>query len=285
MQFASSAAATGAMAQLQASAKPSSSFKVRVISALVMAPLAILIVWAGGWALALFTAAAGVLMSYEWARLTSPERPGPAAALLTTILFCAVLGAALGSWAAAVALVAGAGIAMLLAGPGKPWLGWTGFGILYTALPCLAFLWLRGLPEGLSTLFWVLALVWAVDTGAYFAGRGIGGPKLAPQISPNKTWAGLGGGVAAALLVGIAAAALAGANAVSLALISAGLAFVEQAGDLMESAVKRRFNAKDAGRLIPGHGGLLDRVDGLIATLLAVAALSLAAGRSPLYWQ
>jgi phosphatidate cytidylyltransferase len=239
----------------------------------------------GGGPLALFTAAAGVLMSYEWARLTSPERPGPAAALLTTILLCAVLGAALGSWAAAVALVAGAGIAMLLAGPGKPWLGWTGFGILYTALPCLAFLWLRGLPEGLSTLFWVLALVWAVDTGAYFAGRGIGGPKLAPQISPNKTWAGLGGGVAAALLVGIAAAALAGANAVSLALISAGLAFVEQAGDLMESAVKRRFNAKDAGRLIPGHGGLLDRVDGLIATLLAVAALSLAAGRSPLYWQ
>jgi phosphatidate cytidylyltransferase len=147
-------------------------------------------------------------------------------------------------------------------------------------------LWLRALPgEGLQTLFWVLALVWAVDTGAYFAGRAIGGPKLAPRISPNKTWAGLGGGVAAALLVGIAAAALTGAKALPLAFISAGLAFVEQAGDLMESAIKRRFNAKDAGRLIPGHGGLLDRVDGLIATLLAVAALTLAAGRSPLYWQ
>jgi phosphatidate cytidylyltransferase len=274
------------MAQMQASAKPPSSLKVRVISALVMAPLALVIVWAGGWALAVFTAAAGIFMSLEWARLTSARRSGPAAALLIAVLLGALLAASLGSWAAAAGLVAGAGLTMLLAGLAQGWLAWTGLGLLYVGLPCLAFLWLRILPEeGLQTLFWVLALVWAVDSGAYFAGRAIGGPKLARQISPNKTWAGLGGGVGAALLVGIAAAALAGTSALWVALVSAGLAFVEQAGDLMESAIKRHFNAKDAGRLIPGHGGLLDRVDGLIATLMAVAALTLAAGRSPLFWQ
>jgi phosphatidate cytidylyltransferase len=119
----------------------------------------------------------------------------------------------------------------------------------------------------------------------YFAGRAIGGPKLAPAISPNKTRAGLGGGVAAALLVGLAAAAMTGARPVPLALVSAALAIVEQAGDLMESAIKRHFRVKDAGHLIPGHGGLLDRVDGLIATLVAVAAITLAAGRGPMAWQ
>jgi phosphatidate cytidylyltransferase len=248
--------------------------------------VALAAVWAGGWALALFTALAAVLMGLEWTRLTAAARTGSAPAAMIVAALAALLAAALGAWSWAVALCLAAAVALVLSALVERSYLWLGAGVLYVVLPCLALLWLRAGPEdGLATLLWVLALVWAVDIGAYFAGRAIGGPKLAPRISPNKTWAGLGGGIAAGVLVGLAAAALTGADALLLALVSAGLAIVEQAGDLMESAVKRHFNVKDAGRLIPGHGGLLDRVDGLIATLLAVAAMTLAAGRSPLAWQ
>jgi phosphatidate cytidylyltransferase len=136
------------------------------------------------------------------------------------------------------------------------------------------------------TLLWVLGVVWATDTGAYIAGRRIGGPKLAPRVSPNKTWAGLFGGIAAAGLVGLAAAALvAGVSPWIAAPLSAALAIVEQAGDLFESAVKRRFGVKDSSNLIPGHGGVLDRVDGLLSVSLAVAALSWMVGHTILIWR
>jgi phosphatidate cytidylyltransferase len=134
-------------------------------------------------------------------------------------------------------------------------------------------------------LLWVLALVWATDTGAYIAGRRIGGAKLAPRISPNKTWSGLGGGIAAAALVGAVAALWLGTSSVWLLLgVSAALAIVEQVGDLAESAFKRRFGVKDSSDIIPGHGGVLDRVDGLLAVIVAVAGLSLAGGGSVLLW-
>lgn len=272
------------MAQPQVTVRPSS-LRVRVISALVMAPVALLAVWAGGWPLALFTALAAVLMSLEWSRLAAPKRDA-APAIMIAALLSAILAAALGAWGWALALTVAAAGALALAGLAERSWAWLGAGIFYAGLPCLALLWLRASPaEGLMTVLWILALVWAVDTAAYFAGRAIGGPKLAPAISPNKTWAGLGGGVAAALLVGVAAAVMTGARPIPLALVSAALAIVEQAGDLMESAIKRHFHVKDAGHLIPGHGGLLDRVDGLIATLVAVAAITLAAGKGPLAWQ
>jgi phosphatidate cytidylyltransferase len=202
------------------------------------------------------------------------------AALLAT-----VLAAGLGAWSWALGLSGATAIVLVFCGLKDRSFAWLGAGILYIAIPCLALIWLRERPgEGLATLLWLLALVWAVDTGAYFAGRTVGGPKLAPRISPSKTWSGLLGGVLAALAVGLVAARLTGGSALGIAAISAGLAFVEQAGDLMESAIKRRFHVKDAGNLIPGHGGLLDRVDGLMAVLAAVAAITLAAGRSPLFW-
>jgi phosphatidate cytidylyltransferase len=225
-------------------------------------------------------------MSLEWTHLTAASKPvlGPAA--MIAALLAAVLAAAVGAWGWAVGLTVAWAFLVSLGGVAERSLAWIGAGILYVGLPSLALLWLRDRPDdGLGTVLWVLALAWAVDTGAYVAGRRFGGPKLAPRISPSKTWAGLAGGAVAAFAVGVGAATLAGANALLLGLVSAGLAFVEQAGDLMESAVKRHFHVKDAGSLIPGHGGLLDRVDGLVATLLAVAAMTLAAGRSPLDWQ
>jgi phosphatidate cytidylyltransferase len=128
-------------------------------------------------------------------------------------------------------------------------------------------------------VFWLFAVVWATDTAAYISGRLIGGPKLAPRFSPNKTWAGLIGGALAAALVGVIAATLMGdAPMPSMALASAGLAVVAQAGDLVESALKRRFGVKDASTLIPGHGGVLDRLDGMLFAAPVFVALMMWTG-------
>jgi phosphatidate cytidylyltransferase len=133
---------------------------------------------------------------------------------------------------------------------------------------------------------WLLAVVWATDIGAYAVGRGVGGPRLAPRWSPRKTWSGLAGGtVCAALAGGLTALALGVSPALPLVLTSAGLAIVAQFGDLAESLAKRRFGVKDSSGLIPGHGGLLDRLDGLLAVIPAVTLMTLIGGRSVLTWQ
>jgi phosphatidate cytidylyltransferase len=139
---------------------------------------------------------------------------------------------------------------------------------------------LRAAPEGgRETVFWIFLLVWATDIGAYFAGRGIGGPRMAPRISPGKTWAGLAGGMVCAALAGAGFGLLSGASRLgALAAMSAVLAGVSQAGDLAESAVKRRFGVKDSGKIIPGHGGVLDRLDGLLFATTGVGALALFGG-------
>jgi phosphatidate cytidylyltransferase len=139
--------------------------------------------------------------------------------------------------------------------------------------------------DGRNTLLWVLAVVWATDIGAYAFGRWLGGPLLAPRLSPRKTWAGLIGGLGCAAVTGAAAAWLLGASPMWLAGVSAGLAIIEQFGDLAESLAKRRFGVKDASGLIPGHGGLLDRLDGFLAVIPAVALLTLITGGSVLTWR
>ncbi len=153
---------------------------------------------------------------------------------------------------------------------------WFGLGVFYVTLPSLALLGLRADPgRGSALVLWVIALSVAADTLAYMAGRGIGGPKLAPRISPNKTWAGLGGAIIGAGLAGaIASFWLNPEEFWKLTLFSAVLGVVEQGGDLVESAFKRHFGVKDSSRIIPGHGGVLDRVDGLLAVALAVALVN-----------
>jgi phosphatidate cytidylyltransferase len=156
-------------------------------------------------------------------------------------------------------------------------LAWT-----YGLAALVALLWLRHQPAfGRETVLWVLVCIWATDIGAYFVGRTAGGAKLAPRISPGKTWSGLIGGMAWAA---VASAALGYAfglgETVPLAIAGAALAVVGQAGDLLESAAKRRAGVKDSGQLIPGHGGLLDRIDGLMAVLVVVAIARLIAGAS-----
>lgn len=152
--------------------------------------------------------------------------------------------------------------------------------VVYALAALVALLWLRHQPAlGRETVLWIVISIWATDIGAYVVGRAAGGARLAPRISPGKTWSGLVGGMAWAAVASAAAGYAFGlGETIPLAMIGAGLAVVGQIGDLVESAVKRSAGLKDSGTLIPGHGGLLDRIDGLIAVLVAVALVRLAVG-------
>lgn len=239
--------------------------------------------------------AVAVVLAWEWARLTHAE--ALRSAVLTGFLVGAV-GAATVAGAATGLIVLGAAFVALLTprgvgrgtadGADSRWRAplWPAVGVLYAGLPCIGLIWIRAAPEtGRDTVLWLLAVVWATDIAAYAAGRLLGGPKLAPRISPNKTWSGLLGGVAAAAAVGAGTAVLLDVTAVvALIVASALLAIVEQGGDLVESWLKRRTGTKDTSNLIPGHGGLFDRVDGLIAATGAVAVFGLVDEGGVLAW-
>ena len=256
--------------------------RARILSALVMIPVALLAIWSGGVAFALLVAAAAAVMAWEWTRMVS----GGAFALAgqTAALLCSLAAlTALWSPPLALTLLAAAVVAAIsLVRPhslsARRWLG---LGMIYCGLPAIALVWLRGADQsGLMLMLWLMLLVWATDIGAYAAGRTVGGPLLLPSVSPKKTWAGLIGGMVSAALVGVVAALffLPVASPLVLGGLSAGLAVVAQAGDLLESWVKRRWGVKDSSNIIPGHGGVLDRVDGLLAAGLAVAGFHLLTG-------
>lgn len=266
--------------------------RLRVLSALVLAPVAVALVVVGGWSFVGLVVAVVALMALEWGRL-STTRFGPwygriAGTTALAIGVGACLLAASGQPKAALAvLLIGAALAGLLTGviggPGR----WIGLGVGYVGLPALALIWLRALPEfGLSMVLWLLLVVWVTDTAAYFAGRRIGGPRLAPAISPGKTWSGLCGGIIGAALAGAGAAwMLDGTRLPQAAGLGAVLAIVAQAGDLVESALKRSAGVKDSGSLIPGHGGVLDRVDGLWFAAPALALAGLVIGPEAWPWR
>lgn len=254
--------------------------RTRFLSAAILLPMALGAAWLGGLYWDALVCLFAIAMAWEWSSICvrgedgSVGRIGPAglASMLAVAIVTAV--AAFDRYVPALFLLAlGAAGAAAIDALTRGRRGRAhALGVVYAGLPCIAIIWVRAQhDEGLATLLWLLALVMAVDTGAFAAGRLIGGPKLAPHISPKKTWAGLGGGIAAAMLIGwIAAVWLGLPRGLPLILVSGALALVEQAGDLAESAFKRRFGVKDSSQLIPGHGGVLDRVDGLLAVSLAV---------------
>lgn len=242
----------------------------RIISAAVLAPLVLLALYFGDiWFAALVVLAAGV-MGWEWARMSNGGHFGWPGVLVVAALVVPSAAFFLSPGVLpAAALLGGAALSAVAAAVrrrGDDLYLFVFVGTLYIGVGCLSFLWLRSVPaEGRNLVFWLLAVVWATDIGAYFAGRGIGGPKLAPAVSPNKTWAGLIGGVLSAALVGVLASGLLGREATLLVVGGMVLAVVAQGGDLLESWCKRRFGVKDSSHIIPGHGGILDRVDGLLA--------------------
>ncbi|GGF40415.1 phosphatidate cytidylyltransferase [Aliidongia dinghuensis] len=253
-----------------------------------MIPVALAAVWYGApWTSGL-AALAAAIMAWEWGRLVGRSRRLVDDLLLAVIAALSVVaGAYAAAWLGLVLAALGIALQHRLGRDRNAAPLWTAFGLVWIIVPCIGFVWLRDAPaHGAATVYWLLALVWAIDTAAYAAGRTLGGPKLAPRISPKKTWAGLLGGVLAAVIIGAIAALVVGTGSVGqLALLSGVLAIVEQIGDMAESFAKRRFGAKDSSNLIPGHGGLLDRLDGMLAVVLAVVILSLVTGGSVLTWR
>jgi phosphatidate cytidylyltransferase len=256
----------------------------RAVSAAVLAPLALICLWLGdGWWSGLLMAAA-LGMAVEWVQLCGGRLASPAgAAVLLVILGCCV-AALLGWAAAALGVIAGGFLLVWLAGSGAS----LAAGVPYLGLPLVALTWLRGDgAAGRDSILFLLLVVWASDIGAYAVGRLVGGPKLAPRVSPSKTWAGAAGGLAAGMAVGTAAAlALDGGSASPRILaVAGGIAVVAQLGDLAESALKRHYGVKDSGRLIPGHGGLLDRLDGVLAAAPVAGLLAVLLGRGVVLWR
>jgi phosphatidate cytidylyltransferase len=277
--------------------------KLRILSSLVLAPVALGAVWFGWPFLPILTIVAAGVMAWEWGRLCqlghvaaalpAARRAGifalqPSALVLIAAVLTAVGAAAGTATEVGIGLAAaGAMIVFTIARRERHADAlWLASGAVWIALPCILLLWLAQHDgAGRATLLWILAVVWATDTGAYLFGSRIGGPRLAPRWSPRKTWAGFLGGIFCAALAGWAAAWLLGESAaLPLVMLSAGLAIIGQFGDLAESAVKRRFGVKDSSDLIPGHGGLLDRLDGLLAVILAVALITALRGDSMLAW-
>lgn len=260
----------------------------RVLSALVLGSLALAALYEGFPAFDLLAAVAVAVMAWEWRRLCAGGRfDGPGYLFAVTVV-AAVGAAAIGRYGVGfVLLLAGAALVGMLIAPraGRTAL-WTVAGVIGVGITGFALVWLRAGPDGLALALWLVVAVWTTDTMAFVVGRAIGGPKLAPTISPNKTWAGLGGGMAGAAAWSVVWALWTdAAQPGSLALLGAGTAILAQLGDLAVSAVKRRFGAKDASRLIPGHGGLLDRVDGLMGAAPVVAlAVAVAGGGDMSPW-
>lgn len=264
-----------------------SALRLRILSSLVLGPLALAAVWFGRPWLPLLALLATGVMDWEWARL-SLRKGSNATGAVIVLSGIAALAAAIGHTGLALLVALGGGVAVLavaLAG-GEAEPLWAAGGTLWIAVDMVGYLWLAGLPaQGRDNALWLLAVVWATDIGAYAVGRGVGGPRLAPRLSPNKTWAGLGGGVAAACLIGLATAYLTGAAPLVLAVASLGLAVIAQLGDLAESLAKRHFGVKDSSHLIPGHGGLLDRLDGFLAAAAVASLATWLVGSPPLAWR
>lgn len=260
---------------------------LRVVSALMMAPVAILAtVWGGIGFGGLVGLVAG-LAHVEWSKVVTgrvPTRPHLAATAL--IVLAIVLLAAGSPERSTLAATLALAIAVLDAVRAGPAAGrWILGGFLYALVPGLALVALRGDgTAGIGAILFLFAVVWATDIAAYFAGRAIGGPKLWPVVSPKKTWSGAIGGLLAAMLAGGSVVAFAKLGPVAPALVVAAvLSVASQAGDLFESGVKRRFGAKDSGHIIPGHGGVMDRIDGLVfaAVVAVVIGFARAGGGAP----
>jgi phosphatidate cytidylyltransferase len=261
----------GAGAQPDLRARLGDDFAQRLVSGLAMGAVAALCTFLGATPFAVLVVVVTVLLSWEWGRLVHGREGDVVIAVhIVTVAGAAVLAAFEKVGLGLLLLPIGAILATLLT------LGrnsvFSALGVFYVGLPAVSLIWLRSDPQlGLLAVIFVIVVVITTDTAGFLTGRLMGGPKLWPRVSPNKTWAGLVGALAASsIIAALFWFAVPESSAVRLAATGAMLSFVAQAGDLAESAIKRRFGAKDASSLIPGHGGVMDRVDGLVAAASAV---------------
>ena len=256
-----------------------SNLALRVISAVVLVPLAVLAAYLGGWPFALFWCAAALAVLWEWITIVA----GPAHRLMYSSCGGAVAIAGFVAWLgrpiAALLMVGLGGLAAAIFAPSERRL-WVSIGVGYAGALLLAPMFLRAdSAYGFVVIVLLFAIVWTTDILGYFAGRAFGGPKLLPAVSPKKTWSGAIAGTIGATTVAPFVAGLFGSfNGLAIAVIAMVLSVLAQFGDLFESWVKRRFGAKDSGHLIPGHGGVMDRLDGFWAAAVAACLIGMLRG-------
>ncbi len=248
---------------------------LRALSAIVLAALAFALAWAGVLPFAALVLAVALIMSWEWCKVVRGAGLDVSLVVHGLSVIAAVALASFGFAALGVAvLLIGTIIVLALEFGGHPL--FSAAGVMYTGLPAVALLWLRGSePHGFNAILFIVLVVAATDTAAYAFGRLLGGPRLATAISPNKTWSGLIGGISFAAVVAGVFAYFTGGPVLALALAGLLMGLIAQAGDLAESAMKRAFHVKDASQLLPGHGGFMDRMDGLVSVTVAAALAAL----------
>jgi phosphatidate cytidylyltransferase len=259
-----------------------SNLMLRVASALALAPAVLAITYLGGWFFLVLCAAAAIGILWEWTHLIGKADPGILAPGLAALLAALVLTGLGRPEAAGIAIVVGAALAGGMAG--RPAYGtrldagsWAAGGVIYAGIVFMSPALLRLDPGwGLTALLFLFATVWITDIFAFLCGRAIGGPLLWPRVSPKKTWSGAIGGLAGGVAAGVLVAYASGIGKLGMAgVVALLLSVLAQAGDLFESAVKRRFGAKDASRFIPGHGGLMDRLDGFLFAAFAALIIGI----------
>ena len=251
---------------------------VRAASAVVLIPAAVAAVYFGGWVLLLLVAVSVSLLALEWGGMSAPGAPIRVAAAVTVAILVALFAAYYGHYRSAWVLGAvGALVAAVVGRSLSERPADTAYGVVYIAPAAIALFWMRNMPHGISWTIMLFAVTWAADIFAFAVGSAVKGPKLWPRFSPNKTWSGFFGGLVGAMVTAMLVSRFTDAKLTFLAAALVGVAggLATMAGDLWESMLKRRFGVKDSGDLIPGHGGLLDRVDGLMFAVVVVAAARL----------
>lgn len=262
----------------------------RLASAFVLAAIAVGAVIASPWTFLALVLVASGLLAWEWGQLTRGNGFDATALVHAVSVMAIAVLVALQRPDLAILILGASGIALLFSKSNRSQGLWALAGLVYVALPAWAIVWLRSDPTyGLTAILFLLTVAWTTDTASYFGGRGLGGPNLAPHLSPKKTWSGFISGVLATTVLGYAFALyIGGTSPWILALVSLALALACQLGDLLESAAKRHFGVKDMSQLIPGHGGLFDRIDSLLVAAVVAALIALrnlaAPGAGLLIW-
>ncbi len=223
----------------------SDNLKKRIISSILVLPIPVLIIWLGGLVFNILMLVAAVLMAFEWCNMTYTRGDSY---------------------------------------DQKQNNKWTIIGIVYIVGSIISLMYLRNLRQGFPIVMFLFMTVWATDIAAYFVGKTFGGPKILPAISPKKTWSGLFGGMFAAALVNVFVGVVMGSPFLMMIIFGAFLAIVSQVGDFLESWIKRKFDVKDSGTLLPGHGGILDRVDGITTTAPFIAFIAIINGGTVPLW-
>lgn len=244
-----------------------SNLQKRILSAIVLIFVAVILTWAGGFGFGLLASAIALGVMFEWQFMSKGRMTGLTGGLSWTVLIATLLALLFTQHVLTMFLILFAGAAVIAMLGGRQSGYWPAAGLIYAGFPAISLTLLRGdTGDGFAAILFLFAVVWATDIFAYFNGKALGGPKLAPRFSPNKTWSGAIGGTAAGVAAGVACASfITPGGGMSLPFIALLISIIAQLGDLGESWMKRKFGAKDSGTMIPGHGGVMDRVDGLVA--------------------